>query len=174
MSTTLSPEVCATLRDGGLVTLRPLGQGEVGPQVAVLEGMSEASRYQRFLVAMPPRLPGPVLAALGDVDGHRHVAWLASVDGRPVGIARYVLVDTGTAELAFEVVDAEQGRGIGTALLDALAVTAAGNGVRRFRASVHPGNAASVRLLRHVGLRLHLVDGLLEGASELRVPDLVV
>ena len=133
--------------------------------------MSDESRWQRFLTAMPPRLPGSAQAALAAVDGRRHVAWLATVDGCPAGVARSVEFEPGTAEVAFEVVDAHHGRGIGSLLLEAVTTVAAFHGVRRLSATVHPGNHASVRLLHHVGLRLRAVDGLLEGTSELRLPD---
>ncbi len=48
---------------------------------------------------------------------------------------------------------------------------AAYHGVRRLTATLYPGNLASVRLLRHVGLCLHAVDGLLEGTTDLRLPN---
>ncbi len=171
--TTVHAGTCIVLPDGGLVELRPLERGEIEPQLTVLRRMSEASRHQRFLAPMPPRLPAAMRAALSDVDGHRHVALLASVDGQPVGVARYIRVDAEVAELAFEVVDDHQGRGIGSALLEALATAAVTQGVRRFKASVHPDNISSVRLLRRVGLQLHPVDGLLEGESPLRLAHLV-
>ncbi len=167
---TLYGDVVAVLRDGGIAVLRPLDAGEVAPQVAVLEGMSDESRWQRFLTAMPAQLPRSAQEALAAIDGRRHVAWLASVDGCPAGVARSVEYEPGTAEVAFEVVDAHHGRGIGSLLLEAVTTVAAFHGVRRLSATVHPGNHASVRLLHHVGVRLRAADGLLEGTSELRLP----
>ena len=89
------------LRDGGSVLLRPLVNGEVSVLDGVFEGLSARSRQQRFLVPMP-RLPGAHRRALADVDDRRHVAWVALVDGEPVGICRYVSTTPDTAELAFE------------------------------------------------------------------------
>ena len=163
-------EIIAVLRDTGSVVLRPLGDGETTPQLAVLEGLSDRSRQQRFLVPVPSQLPAAMQAALGAVDGHRHVAWLASVDGRPAGVARSVELRTGAAEIALEVVDAHHGRGIGTLLLEAVTTVAAARGVRQLSASVLPGNVASVRLLAHVGLRLRAAGGVLEGSEPLRLP----
>lgn len=161
----------AVLPDDGRVALRPLARGETKPQTTVLERMSAASRWQRFLSPMPTRVPPALLTVLGEVDGHRHVAWLATVDGQPAGVARYIMTGKGVAEIAFEVVDAQQGRGIASMLLDAVCAVAATNGIRRLSAMVHPDHAASVRLLRRVGLRLLPIDGLLEGESDLRLPD---
>ena len=76
----------------------------------------------------------------------------------------------GVAEVAFEVVDHQHGRGIGSVLLDAVATVASYHQITRMCATVHPSNAASLRLLRHVGLTLHLEDGLLVGDAGLVLP----
>jgi RimJ/RimL family protein N-acetyltransferase len=162
------PTVAAALVDGGTAWLRPLRRGETAPVLAVFDAMSRMSRARRFLVAMP-RLSAVALAALADVDGHRHVAWIACVDDRPVAVARWVRVGPCHAEIAYEVADAEQGRGVATALVDAVTTVAAAQGIGRLSATVHPTNGASVALLRRLGLDLHLVDGLLEGEGDLRL-----
>jgi RimJ/RimL family protein N-acetyltransferase len=160
--------VTVGLRDGGTAHLRPLRRGETEPLLEVFAAMSEASRASRYLVGMS-RLPRAVLAALTDVDGCRHAAWLATVDGRPAGIARYLRTAPGTAEVAFEVVDAHHGRGLGAVLVDAVTTVAAANGVRRVEATAMPGNHASVHLLRQLGLPLVAADGLLQGAATLQL-----
>lgn len=162
--------VATRLRDGSLADLRPLGPGEVDPLVAVFDGLSPASRSDRYLVGMH-RLTGSMRTALAAVDGHRHVAWLASVDGRPAGIARFVRVGPCTAEIAFEVVDAHQGRGLGAVLLDTVTTVAAVSGIQRLQASVLPSNQRSRHLLARVGLRLGPGDGVLEGEGPLRLLD---
>jgi GNAT superfamily N-acetyltransferase len=162
--------VHAPLRSGGTASLRPLGPGETGPLREVFAQMSDASRYSRYL-AGTPRLPAAMLAALADVDGRRHAAWLASVDGAPAGIARYVAVGPGTVEVAFEVVDAHHGRGLGSVLLDTVTTVAAARGFCRVQATVMPANEPSLRLLRRLGLDLRSVDGLLEGTGPLRLLD---
>jgi RimJ/RimL family protein N-acetyltransferase len=155
------------LKDGGSALLRPLAGGELDVLEAVFAGLSAQSRQRRFLVPMP-RLPGSHRRTLTDVDGDRHVAWVALVDGEPVGICRYVRTALDVAELAFEVVDAHQGRGIGAALVDAVTTVARDNGIRWFEATVEPGNAASEALLARAGVRLFVSDGLLEGGGEPR------
>ena len=162
--------VHAALTDGGTASLRPLGPGETEPLHAVFAQMSDASRYSRYL-AGTPRLPAAMAAALADVDGRRHAAWLATVDGVPAGIARYVVVGPGTVEVAFEVVDAHHGRGLGSVLLDTVTTVAAARGFCRVQATVMPANQPSLRLLRRMGLTLTPVDGLLEGTGPLRLLD---
>ena len=155
-----------TLTALGAVELRPLRRGETEPLQAVFDAMSADARAQRYFTGMP-RLPARILAALADVDGERHVAWVASVDDRPVGVARYVVVAPGVAEIALEVADAYQGRGIGTRLVDALTTHAVAHGIRRFRATLLPGNEPSRRLVTRVGVQLSMVKGLLEGEGPL-------
>lgn len=152
------------LADGGSALLRPLADGEVSVVEAVFDGLSSQSRRRRFLVPMP-RLPGGHRRTLADVDGDRHVAWVALVDGVPVGLCRYVRTAADAAELAFEVVDEHQGRGIGSALVDAITTVARDRGITWLEATVEPGNAASEALLARAGVRLVPADGLLEGGG---------
>jgi RimJ/RimL family protein N-acetyltransferase len=156
------------LADGGAVILRPLHGGEINVLETVFDGLSPQSRQQRFLVPMP-RLPGSARKALANVDGHDHVAWVAMLDGQPVGICRYVRTGPDTAEVAFEVVDAEQGRGIGLALVDAVTTVARANGITSLEATVEPDNRASVAMLSRLGIRLSMDDGLLEGSGQFRL-----
>jgi len=151
---------------GGDAILRPLGPADGAALDEVFEQLSPASREARYLAGLP-ELPPFLRDVLADVDGRDHVAWLAVVDGRPGGIGRYVRVGPETAELAFEVVDAHQGRGLGTALLDALTTVAMVSGVRRIKASVQPDNHRSRHLLTKVGLALTGDRHLLEGEAPL-------
>ncbi|QBR93871.1 GNAT family N-acetyltransferase [Nocardioides euryhalodurans] len=155
--------VTAPLR-GGAAVLRPLLPGELEPQRAVFDAMSPDSRRARYLTPVSTLTTG-MWSALTAVDGRHHVAWLASVDGRPAGIARYVHVAPCTAEIAFEVVDEQQGRGLGGVLLDTISTIAAASRVRRLQATVLAENSASRGLLAMIGLRLRGSGGVLEGES---------
>lgn len=164
--------VRARLRDGGIADLRPLDAGEADALLAVFDGMSASSRALRYLTGLP-RLPSQMLSVLTAVDGDRHVAWLASVDGVPAGIGRYVRVPgcPTSAELAFEVVDEQHGRGLATLLLDAVTTVADARGVRRIQGTMAPANVASKRLMERVGARGGTVSGLLEVEGRLRLLD---
>lgn len=164
--------VAGTLRApvaGGHAELRPLRSGEVEPLESVFAASSPASRQARYLAPMT-RLPGAMRTALTTVDDVHHVAWLATVEGRAAGIARYVRTAPDTAELAFEVVDAHQGRGLGTVLLDVITTSAAAAGIERVRATVAASNERSRRLLASIGLALRPTGGLLEGEARLQLP----
>ncbi|WP_395695634.1 GNAT family N-acetyltransferase [Nocardioides sp.] len=132
------------------VTLRTLDRGEAAVVLAVFAGMGPRSRALRFL-APKPRLTGGDVRRLAAVDQHDHVAVLASSahDGLPVGIARFIRDRDvpQSAELALDVVDQWQGRGVGTLLLDAIVRRAVALGVRRATVLVSSDNVAVLRLL---------------------------
>ena len=162
----------ARLSDGTAVALRPLVRGETAPLLGVFHGMSAHSRGLRYLNGLPD-LPPRMLSLLTDVGGDRHVAWLASLEDEPVGIARYVRLSgcPTAAELALEVVDRLHGRGLGTVLLDTITTVAAARGIRQVHGTLAPSNTASRRLLARLGAATRPVDGLLEAEGPLRLLD---
>jgi RimJ/RimL family protein N-acetyltransferase len=133
------------------LTIRPVRSGEVAGFDRVFAGLSPASRRARYLADLT-ELSDPARVALSAVDGRRHVALVAEVSRRretePVGLARFVCVGPGDAEVAYEVVDAWQGRGIGRLLLRELAAHARLAGIERLHATIHRDNVASIGLLR--------------------------
>ena len=144
------------LRDGGTLRLRSPGRDDADALLAFFAGLSSRSLYLRFhgLPELGPRLVeslaepdwqerGVLLGALVDEDGERVVA-----------VANYVrLRDPKLAETAFAVADEQQGRGIGTRLLEQLAERAAEVGIERFMAYVMADNRAMRRRLRGGGIR---------------------
>jgi RimJ/RimL family protein N-acetyltransferase len=156
--------------------VRSLRQGERRAVAQVFVGLGERSRRLRF-GGPKPRLADGELTWLADVDGTTHTAVVAvDCDGYAVGIARFVRESAAatSAEVAFAVVDAWQGRGIGSRLVDALAERARDAGVERFTALVAAGNEASLRLLRRAGevVSSRVVDGDWEVAVALRPREL--
>lgn len=137
------------------ITIRPLRDGDTHTVAAVFDRLGSSSREHRFCGAKP-RLPDADLVALARVDGDRHVL-VAYVDGdlEPAGIARLVR-EGASAEIAFEVVDEHQGRGIGSVLADELAAVARAAGIRELRATVCGDNPPVVSLLRRVASSLHV------------------
>ena len=157
------PHVTASLARGE-ARLRPLLFGEIDAQRAVFDGLSPGSRTDRFLT--PVDTPtADMWKTLTAVDGRDHVAWLATVDGRPAGVARVIRVAPCTAEVAFEVADEYQALGLGTVLLDTVTTIAAALRIRRLRATVLESNRRSRRLLSHIGVTLRPSSGILEGDS---------
>ena len=148
------------------IVLRPLRSGERSAVLEVFAGLSERSRRLRFLGSKPRLLESDV-RQLVDVDraGHEAVAAIDRETGLTVGIARYVRDgDAPEAEIAFEVVDEWQDRGVGKQLVHALRGLARGEGILRFRAHVAHGNEPALALVRSLGdvLARRYVDGSIE------------
>jgi ribosomal protein S18 acetylase RimI-like enzyme len=116
-----------------------------------------------------PRLPEAMLGRLVDVDGHRHLAMVATIDGSCAGIARYMTLadQPGVAEVAVTVTDRYQGRGIGRLLVDALRPAAVRAGLTTLVYLVEPTNRPALRLLRSLDVELTFCDGLVQGRQHL-------
>lgn len=135
------------------VALRRLQPGERAPVLDVFAGLSERSRRLRFL-GPKPHLPERDLDVLVDVGccGREAVVAIDQESGRPIGIARFVRDDDASeADIAFEVVDAWQGRGVGRRLAAELARLARSEGILRLRATVERGNTPALSLVRGLG-----------------------
>lgn len=150
-----------TLPSGRGVSLRPLERGDTGTIAEVFDGMSDRSRHFRFLQATP-RLTASLARHLADVDGERHRAAVAYAAGRPVGSVRLVVDSSGDAEIAVEVVDAFQGLGLGSLLVDS-ALDSARSADRTVVALVHGENGRAVKMFRKRGFRFRFEDGLFAG-----------
>ena len=144
------------LRDGSRAVVRPVEPGDRELIRHVFSNLSPTSRYRRFL-SDADELSDEDLAYLADVDHHRHEALLALDEetGEALGVARFTRVpgDRDAAEVSVAVVDARQGLGIGTALLEALSARAREEGIGRYVALVSEDNEQMVAALEGVGAR---------------------
>ena|SRR5712691_8613264 len=147
--------------DGGMHTryidglrIRLLRNGDTDT-VEALFALGPHSREQRFCGAKP-QLSDAELTALARVDRDHHVL-VGYLDGdpQPVGMARLARVGA-AAEVAFEVADAYQGRGIGSTLARELAADARASGIRELVATVCGDNVPSVSLLKSVAESLRM------------------
>ena len=149
------------LADGSPVVVRQLEPGDGDLLLDVFEQMGPASREARFLAPKPRLTQSDVrqLLAVDHVD-HEALVALAAEDCRPVGIARFVRdhVDHEAAEVAVEVVDRWQSRGLGTMLITALLGRARELGVRRITLVMARDNQAAARLMRRSARPAVLVD----------------
>ncbi len=135
------------------VRLRDLRPDEQHTVQAVFDGLSPASRHRRFHAPVRHLTPR-MRQGLADADGRDHVVIVAETGWvrrrRPVGLVRLVRTAPTVAELAIEVVDAAQGRGVGRRLLAAAKVRAVTLGLRVVVADVLEDNAPMLHLLREV------------------------
>lgn len=137
---------------GATVLVRPLRNGDTDTVAAVFERLGAASPASR-LHGPKPRLTAADLAVLAAVGGDRHVlvAYLEG-DPRPLALARLVrdAHDARAAEIAFEVADGYQRRGIGAELVRMLLADARAAGIARVEAVVEGSNRPAFGLLRRV------------------------
>lgn len=147
-------EADVVLLDGGTVHLRPVIPSDADGLVAFHRRLSERTRYFRYFGAYP-RIPQRDLERFSVVDHHDRVAFVALLGDDIVAVGRYERLDHGpSAEVAFVVDDAHQGRGLGSILLEHLAAAASECGLRRFVAEVLAENAAMVRVFRDAGYQV--------------------
>jgi ribosomal protein S18 acetylase RimI-like enzyme len=143
------------LPHGPEILIRPLRHGDTATIETVFERLGETSRRARFNGAKTKLGPDELrwLATVGP-DNQVLVAWVDG-DSEPVAIARLVRFGD-SAEVAFEVADAYQGRGIGSALTRQLVDDAVAAGIQEVTALVRSDNSAALALLRGVLGRLEL------------------
>ena len=161
--------VCKDMPVASLVTFRPIESGDKRALASFFANLSDESRRRRFL-GPKPRLTDRDLAFLTEVDQRRHVAIVAlDAEGAIVGVGRYACWpgEPDRAELAFAVVDAWHGRGLGTALGERLVAHARGNGIATLTASTLALNAPAKALLQRLGFQ---PTGIASGVAEYVLP----
>lgn len=154
-------EADVVLRDGGTAHLRPIHPSDADAVQAFHAGQSQNSIYMRFF-AFKARLSSKELRRFTEVDYRNRVAFVITIGGEIIGIGRYDrLDDPAEAEVAFNIADAHQGRGIGSILLEHLAAAARENGIRRFAAEVLPENRKMLMVFSDAGydVKRHFDDG---------------
>jgi RimJ/RimL family protein N-acetyltransferase len=144
------------LRDGRKVEIRALRPDDKEDMLAAV-GRTGMQSLQRRFFAVKRGFSAKEIAFFMNVDFNNHVALvaLADEDGRPViiGGGRYIVVETGRAEIAFVVIDAYQGQGIGTLLMRRLAAIARDAGLKELIAEVLPENMAMRNVFNKFGFR---------------------
>ena len=154
-------EADVVLRDGGTAHVRPIHPSDADAVQAFHVGQSQKSIYMRFF-AFKSKLSTKELKRFTEVDYKDRVALVITIGGEILGIGRYDrLDDPAEAEVAFNIADAHQGRGIGSILLEHLAAAARENGIRKFSAEVLPENRKMLMVFSDAGydVKRHFDDG---------------
>ncbi len=138
------------LSDGLVAQVRAAAPDDAPRISELLARLSADSRFFRYFGSA--KQPDPAEVARLCRVGPDHVSLVALVAGSLVAVAEYSReVGSEEAEVAFVVDDAYQGRGIGTLLLEHLAVWGRHNGVRRFVADVLPENHRMLDVFEEAG-----------------------
>ena len=147
---TVAERIPVTVPDGGRFLVRPLLSSDRHSVASGFARQSHDYLWRRFFT--PARPNSKMLDYLTDVDFVDHFAWaVLSGDGQSVvAQGRYIRRgdDRELADIAFDVFEEYQGRGMATMLLGALAVAASNAGIIRFVADVLYENHAMLAVLR--------------------------
>lgn len=148
-------EADVVLRDGGTAHLRPMTPADADAVQTFHMAQSQNSIYLRFFT-FKSKLTAKELKRFTELDYKDRVAFVITRGAEIIGIGRYDRLDDPTqAEVAFNVSDHYQGRGLGSILLEHLAVAAKENGIEQFTAEVLPENRKMLTVFSEAGYEVH-------------------
>ena len=150
-----SPHV--VLRDGSVASLRRATTADAAALRRFFHDLSPDSRRRRFLAS--GEAPDAIVDRLSDSSAPSDQVTLIAervLDHsiRIVAVGSYARMNADSAEVAFAVADAFQGRGLGTALLERLAVVASEQGFHRFVATTLSDNVQMLEVFRDSGFEI--------------------
>ena len=142
------------LRDGTVAELRPVRPEDRELVVEFLNRVSKEARVRRFFGNVSPAVGAVQLLKQGDPGERLSLIVLSGADApRIVAHGEYIRDERGAdgAEVAFIVDDTVQGKGLGTLLLERLALVGVRHGVRHFYAPTEATNRQMRALFRKSG-----------------------
>ena len=148
-------ETTVSLSGGAQLRVRPIRPEDAALERAFVDGLSDQSRYLRFMQHLPGITP-QMLARFTQVDYDRELALVALEGARGgekiVGVSRYVgNPDRESAEFAIVVADAWHRHGLGRALMELLIARAKKRGFARLVGQVLAINAPMLALAAKLG-----------------------
>jgi acetyl coenzyme A synthetase (ADP forming)-like protein len=146
------------LRDGTTASLRPTRAEDQAMMQRFIDRLSPASRRHRFFSAAAP--PADRIASLCDSSNpSKHVTIMAmrTIAGEPriIATGSYWARTAAEAEVAMAVDDGFHGNGLGTILLERLAMLAIHRGFTTLWAVTHSDNPAMREVFRESGYPVH-------------------
>ena len=158
-------ETTAVLSDGSVASIRPIRPDDRDQLAAFHERQSQESIYFRYF-RFRPELSDTELEYFTNVDYDKRMAFVATVGGELVAVARYESGEpiSPTPEVAFFVDDAHHGKGLATLMLEYLAAVARQKDLDGFTATVLAENYGMLRVFRRAGFDVstRFSDGVIE------------
>jgi GNAT superfamily N-acetyltransferase len=139
----------ARRRSTSRLRVRALEPGDIHRIADLYEGLSPRSRFLRFMAPIQ-NVPAAALEHLADIDHERHEA-LGAFDRRGLIASAHWFRSPRLphhADLAMEVTDHYQRRGVGSRLLQQLGRQARARGIGEFGATFLAQNTGAIALLR--------------------------
>jgi acetyltransferase len=159
------------LNDGTKLTIRPIRPEDAVLEREFVDGLSERSKYLRFMLVLKSITP-QMVSRFTQIDYDREMALIALAttdDGdRQVAVARYVTYPDGRGcEFAIVVADQWHEKGIATELLRRLIDVARDRRLERMDGIVLRENTSMIELARNLGFERHSIaeDPSLVGVS---------
>ena len=151
-------ETEAILKDGSGILLRPIRADDAKSWLSFIGRLGPHNKYLHFQhMAKEMNLDDAVRFCT--VDYHDTFAFVAEVLREPnkqiVATGKFFrLPDHHSAEVLFVVEDSYQGRGLGTAILEQLAIVARENGIDTFEADTIAGDARAAGIFKSYGFNI--------------------
>ena len=147
------------LRDGASVRIRPMRPDDGERERRFFDGLSERSRFQRFMHAITELSP-KMLERFTHPDYDRELALVALHGDEFVAVGRYApSPEKDSAEFALVVADEWQRKGLGRALLEMLREQARKAGYKALYGTVLDDNHEMLALTRRLGFSPRGRDG---------------
>jgi acetyltransferase len=154
------------LKDGTLVTIRPIRPEDEPLMVQFHTTLSERSVYLRYFcsLSLSTRVEHERLVRICFASYDHGFALVAdytnpaSGQHEILGVGRFTAISGNEAEAAVLVTDEWQARGLGTELLSGVARTARKEKFKRLTAEILRDNLPTQAIFRKVGFRLHPMD----------------
>jgi acetyltransferase len=147
------------LRDGSLITLRPIRPEDELKLVRFHESLSDRSIYLRYFhqMSLSARITHERLARVCFIDYDREIVLVAeSENGEIVAVGRLTRErSSAEGEFALLVSDGWHERGLGTELLRRLISLARNEGIRRISGDILAENRAMQAICRQLGFDMH-------------------
>lgn len=147
------------LRDGTTATLRPAHTTDHALLEAFLARTAPESYQRRFFGETPPHVAAARMLAPEPLETKLVLFVLTGEPGHPrlIATGEYAreAPDSERAEVAFLVDDSVHGKGLGTLILERLALVAARYGITRFTALTMARNRAMISMFQSSGFRVN-------------------
>jgi acetyltransferase len=143
------------LADGTDITIRPIRPEDAELVQAFVRGLSEESKYFRFMNSMQ-ELTETMLVRFTQIDYSREMALIAvTVEQEKeieIGVARFAINPDGdTCEFALVIADNVQGKGLGQKLMVSLMEAARDKGLNTIEGEVLSNNHNMIKLMTRLG-----------------------
>ncbi|MFC3493723.1 bifunctional acetate--CoA ligase family protein/GNAT family N-acetyltransferase [Glycomyces rhizosphaerae] len=166
MTLRLPPPADALDADGRIVSIRPVVPADLDALIAMHRACPVSDLRYRFFGTGRGVFAIEARRLCGLNDSGRGTAVVVEADGLMLGAASFECLpeQPDRAEFGVLVVRGHQHRGLGTLLLEHLALTAAGNGVKELAGQVLGGNHRMLRLAERLapGIPMPYADGVVD------------